>query len=85
MNNLTNVVVTRSQRAGLNLVTLLSKSCCKHDVPMRASVSFSVLTVSYDMGIKLFIIYLDICKHKGDRASHRENVPRCRSRRCIGR
>ena len=57
MNNLTNVVVTRSQRAGLNLVTLLSKSCCKHDVPMRASVSFSVLTVSYDMGIKLFIIY----------------------------
>jgi len=57
MNSLTKVVVTRSQRAGLNFVTLLSKSCCKHDVPMRASVSFSVRTMSHDMSLELFLIH----------------------------
>ena len=37
----TNVVVTRSHRVALNLLTLFSKSSCRHDVPIRARVSFS--------------------------------------------
>lgn len=48
LNNLTNVVATRSHRAALSFLMLLSKSCCKHDVPILASVSFSEINVSIE-------------------------------------
>ena len=42
-NNLTKVPATRSHRAELSFFTLLSRSCWRQDVPIRANVSFSVV------------------------------------------
>ena len=41
LNNLMNVVTTLSHFEVLSFLTLLSSSCCKQEVPMRANVSFS--------------------------------------------
>lgn len=46
LNNFANVEVTRSQREVLSFFTLFSSNCCKHEVPIRARVSFSTIADS---------------------------------------
>jgi hypothetical protein len=41
LNSSTKALTMSSHFSGLSFRTLLSSSCCKHDVPIRARVSFS--------------------------------------------
>ena len=84
----TNVVVTRSHRVALNLLTLFSKSSCRHDVPIRARVSFSEKGPTLEKSIYHTLeidTYLDRYRHRGDPVDHPENVPIYRNRTYIGR
>jgi hypothetical protein len=84
LKSFTKVAATRSHQAALSFCTLFSRNCCKHDVPIRARVSFSASIYEHALG-NTASAYLDRYKHTEAPVVRRGSAPVYHRKTCRDR